>query len=75
MGGAHDLGSLIAGLERVAAAAPGELRTLGERATQRVRGAHDRSGALARMTDLLRQSRAACFRTGSISELREGASR
>jgi glycosyltransferase involved in cell wall biosynthesis len=50
----NDLGSLIAGLERVAVATPGELRTLGDRAAQRVRAAHNRSDALARTTDLLR---------------------
>jgi D-inositol-3-phosphate glycosyltransferase len=50
----NDLGSLIAGLERVAAATPGELRTLGDRAAQHVRAVHNRSEALARTTDLLR---------------------
>jgi D-inositol-3-phosphate glycosyltransferase len=49
----NDLGSLIAGLERAAAAAPEELRTLGDRASRRVRDAHDRSETLARMSDLL----------------------
>jgi D-inositol-3-phosphate glycosyltransferase len=50
----NDLGSLIAGLERVAAAEPEELRALGDRAARRVSDAQDRSEALARMTDLLR---------------------
>src|SRR5262249_12657001 len=52
----NDIGSLIAGLERVAVATPQELRTLGDRAARRIADSHDRSQALERMTDLLRRT-------------------
>ena len=51
----NDLGSLIAGLTRVAAAEPSELRTFGERGQERVAQSHDRFDLLSRMTDLLKQ--------------------
>lgn len=52
---ANDLGSLIVGITRVAAAELSELRALGERGQDRVARAHDRFDVLSRMTDLLRQ--------------------
>ena len=52
---ANDLGSLIVGITRVAAAESSELRALGERGQDRVARAHDRFDVLSRMTDLLRQ--------------------
>jgi glycosyltransferase involved in cell wall biosynthesis len=51
----NDLGSMIAGVTRVAAAEASELRRFGERGQKRVARAHDRLDVLSRMIDLLRQ--------------------
>jgi glycosyltransferase involved in cell wall biosynthesis len=51
----NDLGSLVAGLRRVAAASPNDLRQLGEEAFRRVQASHDRRNALSKLADLIRQ--------------------
>ena len=51
----NDLGSLIEGLRRVAAASVDDLRSLGEAAFHRVRISHDRETALSRLANMISQ--------------------
>jgi glycosyltransferase involved in cell wall biosynthesis len=64
----NDLGSLIAGLRRVAAAPAEDLRAAGERAASYVQAEHDRRSALSRLTELIESSARRSYRTGSEPE-------